>query len=388
MPVYLQNGKKNGKKKYRVEVSYVASDGNYKKIVRTVYGSENAKDLERDLLLKIETDGIEKKPQSMTMDEIFAEYQKAKKFEIRETTSDKNHRNYNLYVKPFLGECLISEFDSPKLQKWKNEIEHKGLALKTKNHAYSILRSIFNFAVKMDYLKTNPLLKVGNFKETLTLDNEERRKNTMKVYAPEDFKKFISIAKQQATDVEHKMNNLSEWDYYVFFNIAFFTGMRKGEIHALKWSDVRQGRIFVSRSINQKLVGGDRETPPKNRSSIRDFEAPAPLLKVLDEHKKRQQRVFREFSDDFRVCGALRSVRDSTLSNRLKKYALLAGVDVIKVHDFRHSSVSVLANAGINIQEIARRMGHSRVEETWNTYSHMYSREEERSTEILNKIFI
>lgn len=46
----------------------------------------------------------------------------------------------------------------------------------------------------------------------------------------------------------------------------------------------------------------------------------------------------------------------------------------------------LLANEGINIQEITRRLGHSKVEITWNTYSHLYPQEEERAVSILNKI--
>jgi integrase len=67
-------------------------------------------------------------------------------------------------------------------------------------------------------------------------------------------------------------------------------------------------------------------------------------------------------------------------------YAAEAGLDVIRIHDFRHSHVSVLANERINIQEIARRLGHSKIEMTWNTYSHLYPREEERAIDVLNKI--
>ena len=50
--------------------------------------------------------------------------------------------------------------------------------------------------------------------------------------------------------------------------------------------------------------------------------------------------------------------------------------------------MSLLANEGINIQEVARRLGHARVEETWNTYSHMYPREEERAVAVLNTVNI
>ncbi len=57
-----------------------------------------------------------------------------------------------------------------------------------------------------------------------------------------------------------------------------------------------------------------------------------------------------------------------------------------RIHDLRHSHASLLANEGINIQEIAQRLGHSNVQMTWNTYSHLYPREEERALQILNRI--
>lgn len=56
--------------------------------------------------------------------------------------------------------------------------------------------------------------------------------------------------------------------YYVFFAIAFYTGLRKGEIHGLKWDDISGDYLSVKRSITQKLGNGDRETPPKNRSYL------------------------------------------------------------------------------------------------------------------------
>jgi integrase len=84
-------------------------------------------------------------------------------------------------------------------------------------------------------------------------------------------------------------NNIYHWNYYVFFNIAFYTSARKGEIHALKWSDIYGDTIHIRRSITQKLKGGDRETPPKNKSSNRNVQVPLPLKNVLDEHYKRYQ---------------------------------------------------------------------------------------------------
>ena len=161
--------------------------------------------------------------------------------------------------------------------------------------------------------------------------------------------------------------------------------MRKGEINALKWSDSDGDIIHVRRSIAQKVKGPDIETPPKNKSSYRDLQMPVPLINILNEHKERQKQT-NGFTDDFRVCGGIQCLRDTSISNKNIQFADKAGLPHIRIHDFRHSHASLLANEGINIQEIARRLGHSKIETTWDTYSHLYPREEERAVQILNKI--
>ena len=173
---------------------------------------------------------------------------------------------------------------------------------------------------------------------------------------------------------------------YVFFCIAYYTGMRKGEINALRWSDLDGATLHVRRSVNCKTKGeAVVETPPKNKSSYRDLQMPAPLLAVLNEHKTRQQQDKR-WQTDWRVCGGPDCLRDTTIDKYNTTFAKLAGLPHIRIHDFRHSHASLLCNAGINIQEVSRRLGHADVQMTWNTYSHLYPQEEERALEVLNQI--
>ena len=378
MPIYKADGKKDGLQKYNVRVNYISDEGKPKQLTRTAYGSEAAKDLERRLNNEIKEKG-ENSVKKMTVQQLYDKYIAAKKFEIRESTLDKYKRNYGQYVKPTMASVRIDKLTVPMLQEWKQMIEEKGLSLVTKKHAYKNLTALLNYAVKMEYMERNPLSKVGNFKDAWS------EKPEMSIYTAQEFTQFINTAKQIAEEWQDKHRDMSEWDHYVFFNIAFFTGLRKGEIHALKWSDITGSLLSVKRSISQKLRGEDRETPPKNKSSIRTLQMPLPLIHILNEHRKRQEQM-EHFTDEYRICGGERCLRDSTVENRNKKYAMMSGQKSIRIHDFRHSHVSVLANEGINIQEIARRLGHARVEETWNTYSHLYPREEERAVEVLNKI--
>jgi integrase len=379
MPIHKIKGvKKDGLQKYHVRVNYLDDNGVKKQLTRTAWGLESAKDLERQL-----TSGIKNKSESpvrkMTVQELFDEFIAVKQYEVRESTLGIHKQNYRLYVQPTLANVRIDKLNASMLQEWKVSIEQKGLSLETKNHAYSILRAVLNYALKMEYLAKNPLANVGNFKDAL------HTKKEMRFYTPQDFTGYIRTVKQLAQERQTKHRDLSEWDFYVFFNIAFYTGLRKGEIHALKWSDLDGAYLSVRRSIAQKMKGGDRETPPKNKSSIRTLQMPLPLIQVLKEQRERQEQTGC-FAENNRICGGERCLRDSTVQKRNERYAELSGLDIIRIHDFRHSHVSVLANEGINIQEIARRLGHSKIEETRNTYAHLYPREEEKAVNVLNTI--
>lgn len=86
------------------------------------------------------------------------------------------------------------------------------------------------------------------------------------------------------------------------------------------------------------------------------------------------------------ICGTNKPLRVLRIQKRNVEFSQLAGVKTIRIHNLRHSHASLLANGGINIQEVVRRLGHSDVEMTWNTYSHLYPREEERAVAIIDKI--
>ncbi len=377
MPIYKMEGKKNGKQKYRVRINYVDSFGKAKQLDRVAYGLDEAKELER----KLQASMCDVEPGiGMTVSELFEEYIKVKRSEVRETTLDKFIRNVRYHILPILGEYKLKKLTLPVLQDWKTKINDKDLSIITRQNLYGELRNLLNYAVKMEYLSANPLLKLGNFKATLELEQTKE----MDYYTADEFKQFISVARNCAIEAQQS-GNYFEWNYYVFFSIAFYTGLRKGEIHALRWCDINGEYLSVTRSIAQKLKGEDRITPPKNKSSIRTLQLPKPLLKILSEHKERCKQ-FDNFSENNLICGADKSLRDSTIQKRNVKFAQLAGIKTIRIHDFRHSHASLLANEGINIQEISRRLGHSNVEITWNTYSHLYPREEERAIKILDKI--
>lgn len=364
--------KKNGKVKYTVKVNYVDKNGEYKQVKRIVYGSDEAKTIERELIHSVKEEPLSAK---ITVKQLFAEYIQVKKHEVRESTLNKTEQMLTLHVLPYFENTKIDKLNIQNLQQWKQSINEGEYQIRTKQNFYKEFRAFLNYAVKMEYIPSNPLLKVGNFKAPLGLKKE------MDFYTPEEFKKFIQAAKSSAEQIDDVM----AWSYHLFFCVAYYTGMRKGEIFALTWSDIWDSEINITKSLTQKLKGEDRITPPKNQSSIRTIQIPQPLAEVLDAHKKRCREID-GFSENSFICGGIRPLRDTTVEHKNSQFAKQAGIKKIRIHDFRHSHASLLANNGINIQEIARRLGHADVSITLKVYSHLYPKESERALTVLDSI--
>lgn len=383
MPIYKMDGKKDGLQKYRVRINYTDHEGKSRQLDRVAYGKDAAKELERQLNHDLSEETVKK----ITLQELYDEYINVKKYEIRETSLYKSKKRLELYVLPKFKSYRIDKLNLSVLQNWKSFINEKEnekgggkLSLSTKQGIFADFRALLNYAVKMEYMPKNPLTSVGNFRDAY------EKKTNIDFYTAEEFIRFSNAAEQEAIKSYKNTGSIYEWYFYVFFRIAFYTGMRKGEIYALRWTDIEDNNIIhITRSVNQKLKGDDRETPPKNKSSIRSIQIPAPLKNTLAEHYKRCKQIS-GFTDNWRICGGETCIRDTTLEQRNSLYAEIAGLKKIRIHDYRHSHASYLANNGINIQEIARRLGHSKIEITWNTYSHLYPKEEERAIAVLNKI--
>lgn len=367
--------KKDGQLQYRVIINVTGANGKPKKIERKVYGLAEAKEVERQLEAEYKDKRVVSTPR-MTVQELFEKFEVYHANETRQSSHNKAMQILRTHVLPTMAECRLDRLSKERLAEWKNSVAAQDLSIVTKKNIYQAFNSMLNYAVKLDYILKNPLSALGTFKDANRFDKTAEK---IQYYTAEQFLAFLAIAKERANTVER-------WGYYVFFAIAFYTGARKGEIHALRWSDIDGDTLHIRRSITQKQKGDDVETPPKNPSSVRDIQIPKPLLDILAEHKERQRAATHLFSEDFRICGGERPLRDTTIEKKNTAFAEAAGLPHIRIHDFRHSHVSVLVNEGINIQEIARRLGHADIKMTLNTYSHLYPREEERAVQILNEI--
>ena len=373
--VYDKSGKpvkKDGKQKYRVRINYTDSMGRSKQIERTAYGADEAKQLERELNHSVKEETPTKK---MTFGQLYEEYIEVVKHEVKEITLKSKEGVLIRHVLPMFEKVKLSRITPTALQQWKQAMNDKNLSAKTKQYIYMVFHAVLRYAVRMEYLPHNPLDKVGNFKTPM----EEVKE--MDFYTPEEFLKFIDKARINAETSEK--NVLLYWCIYVFFCTAYYSGMRESEILALNWHDIENGEINITKSYNANLE--KKITPPKSKKSIRRIQIPTPLQIVFDEHYERCKSM-PNFTENFFIFGGIKPISIHAIKNNGLKFAEQARIKSIRIHDFRHSHASLLANNGINIQEISRRLGHADTGITLRTYAHLYPTESERAMNVLNNI--
>ena len=182
MPIYKTEKKKDGLQGYRVRVAFTGPDGKHKQVERTAYGKAEAQLLERRLIDELASPSSSlRSPEGCgnplpvhTIQTLYDEYVIAKAAEVRSSTLAKTKSILSTHVLPVLGSTPLDALDAPTLQAWKNGVAEKPLKILMKQNAYKELRALLNYAVKLDYLPSNPLVKIGNFRDAYAAPEREK----------------------------------------------------------------------------------------------------------------------------------------------------------------------------------------------------------------------
>lgn len=199
-------------------------------------------------------------------------------------------------------------------------------------------------------------------------------KKEMLFWSEEEFARFVSSIPEK--------NNA----HRLFFMTLYLVGARKGEALALTWSDIDldNGLISITKNITRKTSSSAwAVTTPKNQASNRTVSIPSSLCAEFARY--RSTLVPSPQSSDF-VFGGDRPLADRTTDRVFLNACEISGVKKIRLHDLRHSCASFLISHGVSIVAVSKRLGHSNVEQTLNTYSHMMPRDDEMMLKIVDKI--
>ena len=231
----------------------------------------------------------------------------------------------------------------------------------------SVLRSMLTMAYKMYYIDND----VG-LSRRLIFPKEHYQE--VDVFTIEETKSILTAAKTEPINIR------------LLIELALFTGMRRGEIVGLKWSDINFEKqcISVKRSIYKPKGEKSIEKEPKSHSSIRTIAIPNCLCKTLAEYKVWQKQHSLSL-DTWQNLDYVFTDENGNVMNPqtpTKQFShFLARHDIrhLKFHCLRHTSATILLANGCDIKTVSARLGHSSIETT-NIYVHMLESIDRQST--------
>ena len=264
-------------------------------------------------------------------------------------------------VLPYFGKRKLDDIRTSDVIQWQNEI----MKLKKDNGElfsptylktiHNQLSAILNHAVNMYGLKDNVARKAG------TMGKEENKE--MEFWTQEEFQAFLDCVADKPIS-------------YYAFEILYWCGLRMGELLALTPADFNfeTHTLRINKSY-QRLHREDVITPPKTLKSNRTIKMPQFLCDEMQDYLK----MLYEPKEDERIF----TISKSYLHHEMNRGSKISGVKRIRVHDLRHSHVSLLINMGFTVLAIADRMGHESIDITYR-YAHLFPSEQTQMAEQLD----
>ena len=263
----------------------------------------------------------------------------------------------NLYVLPPLGGRQLRAITATDLQAILNDL--RGRDRSTLIRARAAMRGVFRQAVKDRIIRHDP---------SQYLDLPEARKP--------DEKRALTPEERAAAE-----RVIRTHEDGLYLALLYYLGIRKGELHGLRWGDIdwSSGTVHIQRQITG--VSGTRPMPLKTRHSDRVIPIPAPLRELLLPQ--------RSLPDYYIVHGARPQdpVREKNHAHRFAALMAACGLAGITAHAFRHNYVTMLWESGIDVYTAMRLAGHANIQTTMNVYTHLTNSKQQAIAAQIDAVF-
>lgn len=250
----------------------------------------------------------------------------------------------------------------------------QGFSYNTISGVHSTGRMIFKKAVELEIIKTDPTQYAKVPKSIKSIEDIENENSIPKYLEKKDLLKLLDTAREYGLDR----------DYEIFLTLAY-TGMRVGEICALKWSDVDydKGTFSITKTYYNpsNRVTEYQLLTPKTASSKRLIEVDQIVLDALAKIQQTQMILKDSYLESFHdgnfVFGKIKTHLGypeliKIVEERMKRLLKIAALDSrLTPHSLRHTHTSLLAEAGVGIHEIMDRLGHQDDKITRQVYLHV-----------------
>lgn len=286
---------------------------------------------------------------AMTFGEFYKVYAADMRPRLREHTWTQKEYVIKSKILPYFQNKPMCEIKSLDIVRWQNDLmkpEHNGgkgysaTYLRTLNNQ---LTAILNHAARYYGLNPNPAVR------TVKMGSKEATE--MSFWTKEEYLKFSDAMMDRPRD-------------FVIFEILYWTGIREGELLALDPDsfDWKRSTMRIDKSY-QRLNGRDVITDPKTPKSVRTIKLSKFLAETILDYLKKHP----EIGANDRIF----PISKHSLARAMEYGCKVSGVKKIRIHDLRHSHVSLLINMGFTALAIADRMGHEAMDITYR-YAHLF----------------
>lgn len=361
--VYVKQLENRKGKPWQARAKYKDANGKWKetsKMLPEAKGKKEATRIAREWLDKLnaEADAMPNADRAKTFEEVYLEFLQHQfdTGQIERSTYHNTLVSYRKYVKPYLADYMFASMDKTVLNSWLTQLYKMGLSQNTIHTTYARVKKVYNYFFETGEILIHPfkgvkMPKKGEPKVT-HLTNEQMDDVLAAVYA--DY------------EPSHPM--------YCGILLAFYAGLRRGEICGLRWNDIDfyKKTITVRTAIGVGDGGKSKHgyaKNPKNKSSNRTF----PLLPQLEEALKQRKAAIHP-EDSWFVIGdkeefMLPQRYNKSFSDFAKRNNLVdAYGKKIVPHGLRHNFATVGIRAGMDIASLALMMGHASRAMTLDTY--------------------
>jgi len=342
----------------------------------------NKKEAEKrlaDLLHQLDT-GTFMKPGKITIAEYLERWLKDYVWpNLAPRTAEGYESIVRRHLIPNLGNIRLTQLKPEHLQKYYSERllqgrwdKKGGLSPRSVRHHHMTLHCALQNAVKWGLIHRNPADAV---------DPPKAKEVEMQTWDESEIRCFLQATRESA--------------YYPIFYLALFTGLRRSELLALRWQDVDflYCQIYVSRSMHHLKTGEIVFRQPKSARGNRTIALSPSTLDLLRAHQEKQKAkavmLGKSLTDSDLVFSHIDGspLLPGTLSHAWDKAVRRAGLRVIRLHDARHTHASYMLKQGIHPKVVQERLGHSSIQVTLDTYSHVAPGIQEKAAARLDDIF-
>lgn len=368
---------KNGKRLYHVK-GYLGIDPSTGKQInfdRRNFKTEKEADLAYSRAKIAFEDGMyNKKTTDYTFKEVYNQWFNVYKNTVKESTFVKTEQIFNNHILPKFNNQRISQIQPFQLQ---NAVNEWHLKLKKYRLIFNYLQRIFKYAYVQEYIAKNPSEKVIVPTKKIKYKN---RKTTKDFYSKRELEYFLKILKE---------NESLKW--YTVFRLLAYSGIRRGEAMALTWEDVdfHENTLNIDKTLAQGEDNALIVQPPKSEESTRKISLDLGTLQALKQWKIEQAEFLLSLGFNAMQPNqlAFSNERNNSHLNLSAFRAALVRIckrndlEMINIHGFRHTHASLLFEAGLQMEEVKERLGHSKIETTMDIYTHVTPERREKAGE-------